>query len=152
MNNTDEAVEKLHWYAMRWKIEMFHKVLKSGCKVEELRLQTAERLTNAIAVFCILAWRIHWLTFVNRTEPDAPATRVFTPLELRILDRLVPKPACPPGIQPLSVYITKLAKLGGFLARKGDGSPGSTVLWRGLARLTDIELGATLAGGDVGNG
>nr|WP_321927963.1 DDE-type integrase/transposase/recombinase [Paraburkholderia guartelaensis] len=53
-----EAIEKLDWYAMRWKIEAFHKILKSGCKAEESRLRTADRLTNPIAVFCILSWRI----------------------------------------------------------------------------------------------
>jgi Transposase DNA-binding/Transposase Tn5 dimerisation domain len=148
----EEAAEKLDWYALRWKIETYHKVLKSGCKAEELRLRTAERLTNAIAVFCILAWRVLWMTMVNRADPDAPASQVFTPLELKILDRLVPRPATSPQENRLSMYILKLARLGGFLARKGDGSPGHTVLWRGLAKLTDIAIGVELAGGVVGNG
>lgn len=77
---------------------------------------------------------------------------MFTPLELEILDRLVPKPVPPPGTRPLCIYILKLAKLGGFLARKGDGDPGHTVLWRGLAKLTDIEIGVELARADVGKG
>src|SRR5580700_2301995 len=55
-----EAIEKLEWYAMRWKIETFHKILKSGCKAEESKLRTAERLVNLVAVFCILSWRIFW--------------------------------------------------------------------------------------------
>ena len=57
-----EAIEKLDWYAMRWKIETFHKRLKSGCHAEDSRLRTAQRLTNLIALFCILSWRIFWLT------------------------------------------------------------------------------------------
>src|SRR5271167_1793717 len=61
-----EAVEKLVWYSMRWKIETFHKILKSGCKAEESKLRTAERLVNLLAVFCILSWRIFWMTMLNR--------------------------------------------------------------------------------------
>jgi hypothetical protein len=53
-----EAIEKIKWYAMRWKIEVFHKILKSGCKAEDSRLRTADRLTNLVALFCILSWRI----------------------------------------------------------------------------------------------
>jgi len=146
-----EAIEKLQWYARRWAIETFHKVLKSGCKAESLRLQTAERLTNAIAVFCILAWRVYWMTMLNREQPSARAGFVFTDLEQRILDRLVQEPERPPGHALLSHYLIKLAKIGGYLARKNDGPPGNTVIWRGLARLTDIEIGVLIGKGDVGN-
>ena len=55
MRSRAEAIEKLHWYAMRWKIETFHKILKSGCRAEDSRLRTAQRLANLIAIFCILA-------------------------------------------------------------------------------------------------
>ncbi|MFL9907828.1 transposase [Paraburkholderia sp. RL17-337-BIB-A] len=61
-----QAVEKLDWYAMRWKIETFHKILKSGCKAEEARLRTADRLANLISVLCILSWHIFWLTMISR--------------------------------------------------------------------------------------
>ncbi len=67
-----DAIEKLEWYAMRWKIEVFHKILKSGCKAEKSRLRTAERLANLISVFCILSWRIFWMTMLNRSTPTAP--------------------------------------------------------------------------------
>ncbi|VTR96989.1 transposase : Transposase OS=Agrobacterium sp. ATCC 31749 GN=AGRO_5176 PE=4 SV=1 [Gemmata massiliana] len=63
------AVEKLDWYAMRWKIETFHKVLKSGGRAEESRLRTAERLTNLLAVLCVVGWRVFWLTMLNRAAP-----------------------------------------------------------------------------------
>ena len=72
------AIEKLDWYAQRWKIETFHKVLKSGCKAEESKLRTAERLTNLIAVLCVIGWRVFWLTMVNRTNPQTFADFVFT--------------------------------------------------------------------------
>ncbi|NJO37301.1 MAG: transposase [Rhizobiales bacterium] len=65
----------LSWYALRWKIEVFHKILKSGCRAEEARLRTAERLVKLIAVFCILSWRIFWMTVLTRASPEARLTR-----------------------------------------------------------------------------
>ena len=55
ITTTEEAIEKLHWYSLRWKIETFHKILKSGCRAESLKLRTAERLSNLIAIFCIVS-------------------------------------------------------------------------------------------------
>jgi hypothetical protein len=146
-----EAVEKLQWYAYRWRIETFHKILKSGCRVESLRLRTAERLASVIAVFCILAWRVFWMTMVHRSDPAAPAALAFTNSEMQLLDHLIPstgRRATTPEIAP---YLIKIARLGGYLARTRDGPPGNTVLWRGMARLTDIALGFTLRIEDVGN-
>lgn len=68
----------LTWYAMRWKIEVFHKILKSGCRAEDARLRTAERLVNLIAVFRILAWRLFWMTMINRVAPTASPRLVLT--------------------------------------------------------------------------
>lgn len=143
----DAAVEKLRWYALRWKIELFHKVLKSGCRAEEVRLRTAERLVRLLAVFCIVAWRVFWMTMLNRVAPQAPPALALTGVETALLDRLVPDPdkASPRSKgQALSPYLTKLARLGGYLARSRDPPPGTMVIWRGLSRLTDIVLGATL--------
>jgi hypothetical protein len=144
-----EAIEKLDWYALRWKIETFHKILKSGCRAEDSKLRTAERLANLIAMMCILAWRVMWLTMVNRTSPDLPARLVFTDTEIKLLDHLVPMKD---GARKNTVgqFLIRLAKLGGYLARTRDAPPGNMVLWRGMARLTDIHLGFSLAQ-DVGN-
>ena len=62
VRSRQEATEKLDWYAQRWKIETFHKILKSGCRAEEAKLRTAERLANLIAILCILSRRIFWIT------------------------------------------------------------------------------------------
>lgn len=137
------AVEKLRWYAMRWKIETFHKILKSGCKAEESKLRSASRLTNLLAIYCILAWRIFWLCMMNRTMPDAPASVALTETECRILDHLFQSHAGPKA-KRISHYVTNIARLGGYLARAHDSPPGNTVLWRGFARLTDIHVGFTL--------
>jgi hypothetical protein len=140
------AVEKLRWYALRWKIEVFHKVLKSGCKAEDARLRTAERLAKLIAVFCILSWRVFWMTMLNRSAPDVTPELALTDIEVALLDRLVPdKAPAPPATRTLASCLTKIARLGGYLARAGDPPPGNTVMWRGLSRLTDITLGASLA-------
>lgn len=146
------AIEKLRWYALRWKIEVFHKILKSGCKAEEARLRTAERLVKLIAVFCILSWRVFWMTMMNRAAPEAEPGLVLTEMEITLLDRLIPDKATrPPPDKTLTVYLTKVARLGGYLARASDPPPGNTVLWRGWARLTDLSLGTMLGARLVGN-
>jgi hypothetical protein len=152
VRSRSEAIEKINWYAMRWKIEVFHKILKSGCKAEDSKLRTAERLANLMAVFCILSWRVLWLTMLNRIAPDASPKLALTDTEIALLDRLnsgASHRRCRPGT--LAFYLTKLARLGGYLARAGDPPPGNVVIWRGLSRLTDIELGAEIAAaGNVG--
>ena len=137
----EEAVEKLKWYAMRWKIETFHKILKSGCRAEESQLRTAARLTNLLAIFCILSWRVFWLTMTARSENKASPFCVFTKEEMTLLDHLVPDRHQPVDHSKLPCYLVKLARLGGYLARNSDGPPGNMVLWRGLLRLNDIQLG-----------
>lgn len=135
-----EAIEKIDWYAMRWKIEMFHKVLKSGCRAEASKLRTADRLANLMAVFCILSWRVLW-----RTRPNAPPQIALTPAEMDLLDRLIVNVGNRHArIGSLDSYAIKLARLGGYLATSADPPPGIVVIWRGLARLTDIELGAEI--------
>ena len=135
---------------MRWKIEVFHKILKSGCKAEESKLRTAQRLANLVSVFCILSWRVFWMTMLNRTIPDALPTLALTATESAVLDRLVnDKPQV--RRKTLSHYLIKIARLGGYLARANDPPPGNTVMGRGLSRLTDLALGASVGAEIVGN-
>jgi hypothetical protein len=137
---------------MRWKIETFHKILKSGCKAEDVKLRTAERLVNLIAILCLLSWRVFWMTMLNRTRPEASPKMAFTPTEIYLLDQLVSDPPrAAASANPLPLYLTKLARLGGYLARTKDPPPGNTVMWRGLRRLTDIQLGFILGTQLVGN-
>jgi hypothetical protein len=143
-----DALEKIKWYALRWKIEMFHKILKTGCRAEQAKLRTAERLSRLIAVFCILSWRVFWMTMVQRTDPEITASAAITAQEQTILDKLFGSPEKQDG---LSTYLIRIARLGGYLARASDPPPGNTVMWRGVSRLTDIHFGFLLAKGDVGN-
>ncbi len=140
-----DAIEKLQWYALRWKIEVFHKILKSGCRAEEAKLRTAQRLANLIAVYCILSWRVFWMTMLNRSCPAASPALALTEAEIGLLDHLVKdRDQKPLRRRTLSHYLTKIARLGGYLARANDPPPGNTVMWRGMSRLTDIALGATV--------
>jgi hypothetical protein len=147
-----DAIEKLEWYALRWKIELFHKILKSGCRAEESKLRTAQRLTNLLSVFCILSWRVFWMTMLNRSAPDASPDLALTEVEIGLLDHLMrDRGQKPLRRKTLSYYLTKIARLGGYLARANDPPPGNMVMWRGLSRLTDIELGAITGAKIMGN-
>lgn len=130
---------------MRWKIETFHKILKSGCRAEESKLRTADRLANLIGVFCILSWRIFWLTMISRSVPQAPPEVAFTQTEIELLGRVVQDSPRSAQAPPLLRNLLKLARLGGYLARASDPAPGNTVMWRGMRRLIDIQLGYELA-------
>ncbi|MDI3567527.1 transposase, partial [Bradyrhizobium sp. Arg816] len=80
-----DAIEKLDWYSLRWKIEVFHKILKSGCRAEDSQLRTAQRLTNLISVFCIVSWRIFWMTMLNRSAPNVSPEFALTKAEIQLL-------------------------------------------------------------------
>ena len=96
-------------------------------------------------MFCIMGWRIFWITMLNRSATDAPPRYALTLLEIKLLDQLViDKDELRKGPKTLPDYLTKIARLGGYLARAGDPAPGNMVMWRGLSRLTDIELGFLL--------
>ena len=139
VNSFEEAVECIRWYRIRWHIEVYHKVLKSGCNVEDCRLETADRLIRFLSLFSVIAWRLYWLTHMNRHHPDAPCTTILTDHEWRALDATVEHTTLPPEqIPTIGEATIWIAQLGGFLARKGDGDPGVTVIWRGWHRLHDI--------------
>jgi hypothetical protein len=125
VTSPEGAVEKLQWYAQRWKIELFHKILKSGCHVEAARLRTAERLAKLIAVFCILSWRTFWMTMINRVAPDAPPQSALTETEITVLDQAVRDRPTISAERTLSRYLMKVACLGGYRAR-ATGRPATS--------------------------
>ena len=139
VSHFDAALQVVTWYCCRWQIEVFHKILKSGCRVEECLLQTAQRLQNYIALMGVVAWRLHWLTYLNRTAPDLPCTQILTTVEWQALYMRIHKttqfPQTPPTVRQAVRWI---AQLGGFLGRKSDGEPGVTTIWRGWQRLQDL--------------
>jgi hypothetical protein len=141
-----QALEIVSWYCLRWRIETWHKVLKSGLKVEDCRLSTNERLYRYIAIMSIVAWRIFWITLVGRAAPEASCRLLLNEFECKILmakfNRSGTNNKQPPT---LSRTIRWIAQLGGFLARKSDKEPGITHIWRGLKKFTAMLDGAELA-------
>jgi hypothetical protein len=131
-----DAVQKIKWYKLRWHIESFHKVLKSGCRVEDCRLAEADRLRCYISLFCVVAWRLYWMTLVSRTDGEASCEVILEEHEWKYLhmqwNKNKPLPNKPPSTRQAIRWI---AQLGGFLARKCDGEPGMTTLWRGWQKL-----------------
>jgi hypothetical protein len=130
------AGEKVAWYRQRWRIEEFHRVLKTGCQAEARQLEKVERLENALAVDLIIAWRVLELTRASRQNPDAPATELLTEDEVKILCTMCPKLAGRSSLT-LREAVRAIAQWGGFLARRSDGEPGPMTLWLGLLRLHD---------------
>jgi len=134
-----EAEACVHWYTLRWLSERYHFVLKSGCRLEALQLETAARLKRALAVYRLVAWRWLWLTYEARAHPEASSATVLALHEWQALYCSIHRTPHPPGQPPsLQQAVRWMAQLGGFLGRKSDGEPGVQVLWRGLRRLEDI--------------
>ena len=138
----NDIVQCLRWYSYRWLIERYHYVLKSGCRLEQLQLETADRIERALATYTIVAWRLLWLTYEARYNPDAPADTILETFEWQALYCTINKtntlPTHPPRLFDCIFWI---AKLGGFLCRKRDGFPGVKTIWQGLRRLHDIVKG-----------
>jgi hypothetical protein len=139
ITTTDDALERLAWYAARWGIEVWHKVLKSGCRIEDRQLETAARLKRCLALYSVIAWRILYATMLARAVPDAPCTMLLDDDEWQGLYCRIHRVARPPAKPPtLRQAVRWIAQLGGFQGRKGDGAPGVTVLWKGFQHLVDV--------------
>ena len=139
------AVEKLGWYALRWKAEVFHKVMKSGCRAEEARLQTAERLVKFLALVAVVSWRIFFVTMLARATPHAAPDTVLAAAEIATLDQIdASRSRSRLQQRTLAAYLLQIAMLGGYLARTHDPPPGTMVVWRGMTRLHDIAFGLSI--------
>jgi len=137
VQNLTEAKKMLKWYTRRWGIEVYHRTLKSGCRIEDRRLARAEDTKTCLAIDMVVAWRIFFLTMQGRKTPDIPCDRFLQEDQWKVLctyiNKTLPK-------EPPTLYraIRMIAKLGGFLGRKSDKEPGTTTLWRGLQRLDNM--------------
>lgn len=139
ISSTEEALSILDWYAARWGIEVWHKVLKSGCRIEDRQLETAERLIRCLTLYSVIAWRILYATMLARVAPDVPCTVLLEKDEWQGLYCRIHRVAIAPTKPPtLRQAVRWIAQLGGFLGRKRDGEPGVTVLWKGFQHLVDI--------------
>ena len=145
VTNLAQAVERVRWYSLRWGIEVFHRNLKTGVRVEDRQLGDADAIRNCLAIDIVVAWRIHYLLKLGRETPDLPCTVFFTDDEWKVLYLAVRRQS-PPAVPPsLRDAIRMTAKFGGFLGRKGDGEPGAISLWKGLVRLEGMAIGYRIA-------
>ena len=157
---TTEAVETapqaaalVDCYSRRWRIEEWHRILKSGCQVEEHQHQTGERLKRAIALDVVLAWRIQLLVLLGRPVPELPCEIFFDNWEVKVLEAVQPQKRPDTrgqggqGKRPLLLgeAVTQVAQLGGYLARGSDPPPGAECLWKGMSRLSGMAEGYRLA-------
>lgn len=136
----DQAATALQYYAMRWQIEVFFRVLKTGCKIQELQFESVDRLQPCLAVYMIVAWRILNLMMLGRQCPDLPCDLLLTEAEWKSawqVRRRTPPPDHPP---PLGEMIKIISSLGGHLGRKCDGKPGPKSMWIGLNRIMEFAL------------
>ena len=136
----EQACEVIDLYLCRWEIEVFHRVLKTGCRVEELQLRTSPRIKLAILLYMIVAWRVLYVMHLGRQCPDLPCSVVFEDDEWQSTWVII-KGGSPPQSPPtLNEMIRMVASFGGFLGRKRDGHPGPQTLWIGLTRVQDFAL------------
>lgn len=136
------AVEKVRWYSVRWAIEVFHKVLKSGFGVETAQLQSAQRLQRYVTIKAVLAWRVMAMTYLGRTRPDGKLGQILVPEEWQVLKAVMKEEVEKLTQEPtVSDVIRWVGRLGGHLGRRGDGDPGPLTLARGLQRLADLTAG-----------
>ena len=133
----EEARRILDLYMKRWGIEVFHKVLKTGCRVESLQLKTGAALIKALMIYTVIAWRILYLTHLGRECPDLPCGCVFEEAEWKAACAVV-KRKKELGEPSLTEFIAIVGKLGGHLGRKSDGPPGPQSVWKGLTRVRDF--------------
>ena len=145
-----QAREVVRLYGLRWRIEDWHRILKSGCKVETIAHRTGMRIEGAVAINAVIAWRITALAQLARTEPELPATTACTEMELALLTdfssvRKLPSP------EKLGRAFRLVATMGGYLNRKNDRPPGAEITWNGQAALsfTAWMLGHSIEAGET---
>ena len=133
----EEACRILTLYLRRWDIEVFHRVLKTGCRVEQIQLKKAESVIKALMIYSVISWRILYLTHLGRYYPELPCGSVFEEAEWKATCAVV-KRKKEAGEPTLGEFILIVGKLGGHLGRKSDGPPGPQSIWQGMTRIRDF--------------
>jgi hypothetical protein len=134
----DDIQRVIDYYKARWTIEVYFKVLKSGCKVEDIQLETTARLENCLAFYRIIAWRVLYLTCLNRECPAMSCTVMFEDYEWKPVWRVTTKKHLPSQPPTLSDFMRLLSSLGGYNNRAKEGPPGPQPIWIGLRRMVDF--------------
>jgi hypothetical protein len=140
----EQARERLAWYSRRWGIEVYHRTVKSGCRIQDRRLHDSDSLEACLAIDLVVAWRVYWLTMMGRERPDLGCEQLLREEEWRVLSAWATGKMAdtPPRANQAMRWI---GKLGGWLARGNQDNPGTTCVWRGLLRLPCMVQGYVLA-------
>jgi Transposase DNA-binding/Transposase Tn5 dimerisation domain len=138
IDSVEEILLVIDYYVARWTIEVYFRVLKTGCRVEEIQLETTHRLKNCLAFYKIIAWRVMYVTYLNRECPELPCTAVFDDSEWKSVWRVTTKKEVPEHPPMLSEFVPLLARLGGYNNRPREKPPGPQVIWVGIRRMTDF--------------
>lgn len=144
IETTEEISRIISLYSKRWGIEIYFKVLKSGCKIDSVRFRTTTAIENYIALMMIIAWRVMLTTYLPRQYPNAPCTVIFTEIEWKLMYMAAHnnKKTIPEEAPTLKEAVMLLAIIGGYQKRKT--LPGIQTVWRGMARLMDMIIGYEL--------
>jgi Transposase Tn5 dimerisation domain len=134
----EEVLLCLKYYLARWAIEIYFRVLKTGCRVEEIQLETKARLESCLALYNIIAWRVPYRTYLNRTSPDLPSTAVLDAAEWKSVWCVVQKRPLPKSPPTRSEMLKLITEVGGYNNRATELPPGPQPLWVGLRRMLDF--------------
>lgn len=141
INDCSNAFKVIEYYLCRWQVELFFKVLKSGCKVEERQLRSTDRIKNLISIFFVLSWRLMFTMMLGRVCGELPCSDIFEEAEWKSVYKILYKKKALPRTPPaLSEFIVMIAKLGGYIEHKGGEPPGVKTMWKGMARMIDFTL------------
>jgi hypothetical protein len=151
IGTTEEALRVIDYYVARWAVEIYFRTFKTGCRVEEIQLETQARLKNCLAMYAIIAWRVLYVTYLNRTGPTLPCTTVFTESEWKSVWLVVAKKPLPKKPPTLAEMMRLLTQLGGYNNRAKEAPPGPQPIWIGLRRMADFAQAWQTFGHDAGN-
>lgn len=135
IENLEAACERIDWYRQRWWVEVFFRILKSGCRVEALQLSSVARLERALAVYLVVAWRVLQMSTLGREAAQVSCECLFSTEEWQAAWIVRHRRAPPPKAPSLGEVVRWVAGFGGYLGRKCDGEPGPKALWAGLNYL-----------------
>jgi len=139
VETVDDAIERVQWYSCRWGIEVWHRVLKSGCRIEERQWASGERLQRCLTLYSVIAWRIFYATMLARAVPEMPCSVRLELDEWQALYCAIHHGPTPPEEPPsLDQAVRWIAQLGGFVGRRRRDQPGTETLWRGFQHLMDL--------------
>ena len=130
----------IQYYCVRWMIEVFFRVLKSGCRVEERRFENMDRLLSCLAVYLIVSWRTLYVCRLGRGCPGMSCEAVFEPAEWKSVWQVIHRtdpPSAPPNLEQM---VNLVAQLGGYVNRKRPDPPGPQTIWIGMQRMHDFAL------------